>query len=219
MNWNLNGRWKDMLTYLHTRVQLTLNKTHSKGIGCWLAKHCWLLNVEQQSNQNGHVTSLFLEYIPEDNTHAALLRNMVSISDWNVINIFWAVFERISIWVPIWRTYVFRTGMFRFTGHRPDRHIVWVESKGFWHWCITLRITGFFGLCPSSGILNTRKHIVSEIGSVSVLRWGEGDTYCVGSLRANLNHWSVLLPQHFFPYSGRVRTCKSVKIPSIFFQT
>jgi hypothetical protein len=30
------------------------------------------------------------------------------------------------------------------------------------------------GLCPSSGILNTRKHNVSEIGSVSVLRWGEG---------------------------------------------
>jgi hypothetical protein len=26
------------------------------------------------------------------------------------------------------------------------------------------------GLCPSSGILNTRKHNVSETGSVSVLR-------------------------------------------------
>jgi hypothetical protein len=29
-----------------------------------------------------------------------------------------------------------------------------------------------FGLCPSSGILKTREHIVSEIGSVSVLRKG-----------------------------------------------
>jgi hypothetical protein len=28
------------------------------------------------------------------------------------------------------------------------------------------------GLCPSSGILNTRNHNVSETGSVSVLRWG-----------------------------------------------
>jgi hypothetical protein len=26
------------------------------------------------------------------------------------------------------------------------------------------------GLCPMSGILNTRKHIVSETGSLSVLR-------------------------------------------------
>jgi hypothetical protein len=37
------------------------------------------------------------------------------------------------------------------------------------------------GLRPSSGILNTRKHNVSETGSVSILRWGEGDTYSVGS--------------------------------------
>jgi hypothetical protein len=32
------------------------------------------------------------------------------------------------------------------------------------------------GLCPSSGILETRKHNVSETVSVAVLRWG-GDTY------------------------------------------
>jgi hypothetical protein len=39
-----------------------------------------------------------------------------------------------------------------------------------------------FGLFPSSGVLGTRKHDVSETGSVSVLRyvWG-GDTYSVGS--------------------------------------
>jgi hypothetical protein len=43
-----------------------------------------------------------------------------------------------------------------------------------------------FGLCPSSGVLETRKHDVSETGSVSVLkrRGGGGeDTYSVGSLR------------------------------------
>jgi hypothetical protein len=45
-----------------------------------------------------------------------------------------------------------------------------------------LRLSRFFGLCPSSGILETRKHNVLETGSVSVLRlWGE-DTYSTGSL-------------------------------------
>jgi hypothetical protein len=39
------------------------------------------------------------------------------------------------------------------------------------------------GPCPSSEILNIRKHEVSETGSVSVPRWGEGDTYSAGSLR------------------------------------
>jgi hypothetical protein len=39
-----------------------------------------------------------------------------------------------------------------------------------------------FGLCPLSGILETRKHSVSKFGSVSVLSWGR-DTYSVGSLR------------------------------------
>jgi hypothetical protein len=33
-----------------------------------------------------------------------------------------------------------------------------------------LRIIGFFGLYPSSGILESRKHILSETGSVSVLK-------------------------------------------------
>jgi hypothetical protein len=37
-----------------------------------------------------------------------------------------------------------------------------------------------FGLCPSSGILSTRKHKVSGTTSVSVLI-EEGDTYSVGS--------------------------------------
>jgi hypothetical protein len=36
-------------------------------------------------------------------------------------------------------------------------------------------------LCPSSGILKTRKHYVSETGSVSFLRYWEGYTYSVGS--------------------------------------
>jgi hypothetical protein len=40
----------------------------------------------------------------------------------------------------------------------------------------TTRNYGIFGPCPSSGILETRKHNVSEIGSLSVLRWGWGKT-------------------------------------------
>jgi hypothetical protein len=36
--------------------------------------------------------------------------------------------------------------------------------------CKTRNYWGF-GLCPSSGILNTREHNVSEIGPVSILRW------------------------------------------------
>jgi hypothetical protein len=44
-----------------------------------------------------------------------------------------------------------------------------------------------FGLCPSSGILETRKHSISETGSVSVLRWGGKTPTLLGPLeRANL---------------------------------
>jgi hypothetical protein len=32
-------------------------------------------------------------------------------------------------------------------------------SKRLWRWCITFRITGFFGLFPSPGILDTQKNI------------------------------------------------------------
>jgi hypothetical protein len=45
-----------------------------------------------------------------------------------------------------------------------------------------------FGLCPSSGIIETRKHSVSETGSVSVLRWGEKTSTLLGPFEiANLN--------------------------------
>jgi hypothetical protein len=35
-----------------------------------------------------------------------------------------------------------------------------------------------FKLCPSSGILNTRKHNFSETGSASVRRWSGGQLLC-----------------------------------------
>jgi hypothetical protein len=41
-----------------------------------------------------------------------------------------------------------------------------------------------FGLCPPSGILeDTEEHNLSETGSVSILSWGVGVTYSVGSVR------------------------------------
>jgi hypothetical protein len=47
-----------------------------------------------------------------------------------------------------------------------------------------------FGLYPSSGILENRKHDVSETGPVSVLGEGEKTPTQLGPLeRANLNHW------------------------------
>jgi hypothetical protein len=48
------------------------------------------------------------------------------------------------------------------------------------------------GLCPSSEILNIRKHNVSETGSVPVLMLGEGDTYFVGSSLEDGNRSSFL---------------------------
>jgi hypothetical protein len=47
-----------------------------------------------------------------------------------------------------------------------------------------------FGLLHSSGILEIRKHDVSETGSVSILRREEKSPTQLGPLeRANLDHW------------------------------
>jgi hypothetical protein len=56
------------------------------------------------------------------------------------------------------------------------KHLEWpVDSKEFWRWCIILRITEFYGLCPSSGNLETRKQ---RFGSWICFRpqvsWGGG---------------------------------------------
>jgi hypothetical protein len=67
-----------------------------------------------------------------------------------------------------------------------------VHSKGLWQWCITLRITGFCGLCLSSGIPKTTEHNVSETGSVSVLNEGSETSTLFGPLeKTNLNHWTT----------------------------
>jgi hypothetical protein len=57
----------------------------------------------------------------------------------------------------------------------------------------TARNYWVFGLCPSSGILETRKHDVSEAGYVSFLRCGRKTPTQLGPLdRANLSHWLAL---------------------------
>jgi hypothetical protein len=64
-----------------------------------------------------------------------------------------------------------------------------------------------FGLCPSSGILTTEKHNVPKTGSVSVLRWGDGDTCCVPSplLKTETDPVSETLffPVVRIPYDGK----------------
>jgi hypothetical protein len=50
-----------------------------------------------------------------------------------------------------------------------------------------------FGLCPSSGILETRKHNVSETGSVSVLRCEKTPTLMGPLERTNLSHYTIHL--------------------------
>jgi hypothetical protein len=50
-----------------------------------------------------------------------------------------------------------------------------------------------FGLCPSSGILETRKHNASETGSVSVLSWGGEDTYLVDN-PCQIHYSYILVP-------------------------
>jgi hypothetical protein len=66
----------------------------------------------------------------------------------------------------------------------------WVESERFCRWCRKLRITGFliFVHRPEFYILENN---VSETGSVSVLRWVEGDTLLGPLERVNLNDWST----------------------------
>jgi hypothetical protein len=58
---------------------------------------------------------------------------------------------------------------------------------------VMFRITGFLDFFPLSGILETRKHDVSETWFLSVLRWGEKTPIQLGHLkRAYLDHCTQL---------------------------
>jgi hypothetical protein len=50
--------------------------------------------------------------------------------------------------------------------------------EGLWLWYTAFHNYWVFGLCSSSGILETRKHNVPETGSVFVLRWGRKHILC-----------------------------------------
>jgi hypothetical protein len=77
----------------------------------------------------------------------------------------------------------------------------WVRAPlGQWMWSVFFFQNYWVSaLCPSSGILDNRKHNVPETESVPVLRWGDGDTYFVGSLRKS---WPQTLDYGRWPKSG-----------------
>jgi hypothetical protein len=55
-----------------------------------------------------------------------------------------------------------------------------------------------FGLCPSSGILETKKNNILETGFISILGWEEKTPTQLRPLgRANLNHWTLRLRLNF----------------------
>jgi hypothetical protein len=74
-----------------------------------------------------------------------------------------------------------------------------IECEGFWRWYMRLRITGFvdFVQRPEFYTHKTRKHNVSETGSISVFRrGGGGGDNLLGPLeRANINHWTTHIIQ------------------------
>jgi hypothetical protein len=55
-----------------------------------------------------------------------------------------------------------------------------VGSKVFRRWCIILRIIAFKDFVHPLEFKIIKKHNISETGSISIFRWGEGRTYCVG---------------------------------------
>jgi hypothetical protein len=56
-----------------------------------------------------------------------------------------------------------------------DKYTIHLGLLGFW----TLSIVWLLG--------DTKKHNVLETGSVSILRWGVGDTYSVGSISGSVD--------------------------------
>jgi hypothetical protein len=66
--------------------------------------------------------------------------------------------------------------------------VLWTEAR-----TVVLQNDWVFGLFPSSGILGTRKHDISENWIFSVLRC-RGDTYSLGSLRHSYPHSLELEP-------------------------
>jgi hypothetical protein len=66
--------------------------------------------------------------------------------------------------------------------HRGLLHKIKKKSSFLYNWNMP-RITGFLDFVHRPEFFITRKHNVTETGSVSILRRGKIDTYSVGSLR------------------------------------
>jgi hypothetical protein len=101
-------------------------------------------------------------WITQISSLCPMLRNVLRLQESNV----W--FEQFrSIWTNKWLR------LLSIMGHKYERTEHITDCQNYW----------VFGLCPPSGIVETRKRNVSETGSVSVLGWSGEDTYSVGSLR------------------------------------
>jgi hypothetical protein len=98
--------------------------------------------------------------------------------------------------------------------HESVNTSIHLDSKWFWRWCITHRITGFFGLFPSSGILEntTFRNWICFCPQAKV---GEKTPTQLGPLeRANLNHWTPLSDLHSYLIIWEIT---SIYIPVHFF--
>jgi hypothetical protein len=74
-----------------------------------------------------------------------------------------------------------------------------------------------FGLCPSSGILENRKHDVSETGCVSVLRWRGKTPTQLGPLKKPISineRKEIQFPKRRVFYLLNYRTMEEVQKPS-----
>jgi hypothetical protein len=92
---------------------------------------------------------------------------------------------------------------FVFSGNR-GMHLPGDRGTGNWMILTTVYNTqGYWvsGICPSSGISFTGTQNGSETGSVSVFRWGEVDTYSVGSIKKN---WPQPTTVAWFELSGNI---------------
>jgi hypothetical protein len=72
----------------------------------------------------------------------------------------------------------------------PDRQSM-LLSYQVEHLSITLRITGFFRLCPLSGILNKLENMFRKLDLFPFSGEGETSTLFGPLERLNLNHWTT----------------------------
>jgi hypothetical protein len=140
---------------------------------------------------SSHLSSVTLQF---DAMHLALSLDTDAVVKWtthNVLHVSWSKNNRFLSTRDETDIYS-RTVWFNFFLHVPrdviqcnyvilPPKLFYIPNKFHSYWVS--------GLCPSSGILNTRERNVSETGSISILRWQVKAHTQLGLLeRANHNH-------------------------------